>query len=111
MTYKEKYNLIISSIKEKSREILPPGSRVVLYGSRARGDFNEESDWDIHILIPGKETLTFDETNFYAYPFQFLGWNFCEAIMPSIYSFGDWEKLNFLPYYENVERDKIILLE
>ena len=97
MTYKQKYNLILKSIKEKSKEILPPGSRVVLYGSRARGDFNEESDWDIHILIPGQERLTLVETNKYAYPFQFLGWNYCESIMPSIYSYGDWEKLKAIP--------------
>lgn len=111
MTYKEKYNLIITSIKEKSKEVLPPGSRVVLYGSRARGDFNDESDWDIHILVPGNKRLTLDEMDDLAYPFEEVGWNFCESIMPAVYSYGDWEKINFLPYYENVEKDKIILVE
>lgn len=34
-------------------------SEVILFGSRARGDFLEESDWDILILI--RENLTLEE--------------------------------------------------
>ena len=33
---------------------LEPEAEVWLFGSRARGDFNDESDWDILILLPGE---------------------------------------------------------
>ena len=33
---------------------LPPVSRLILYGSYARGDFNEESDVDLAIVLAGE---------------------------------------------------------
>jgi len=35
-------------------------ARVVLFGSRARGDFREDSDWDLLVIVDGsydKETI------------------------------------------------------
>ncbi len=37
---------MIDSIKQVGREILPPNSSLLLYGSRARGDAHEGSDWE-----------------------------------------------------------------
>ena len=31
---------------------LEPESEIILYGSRARGDEREDSDWDLLILVP-----------------------------------------------------------
>ena len=33
---------------------LPPAARVLLYGSRARGDFLPESDADLAVVLPGE---------------------------------------------------------
>ncbi|MGD9976140.1 MAG: nucleotidyltransferase domain-containing protein [Desulfatirhabdiaceae bacterium] len=43
---------ILCRIKQTVREI-EPDSDVILYGSRARGDFTNNSDWDILILVNG----------------------------------------------------------
>ena len=41
----DKRNIIISKVKNAVAE-LDENSEVILFGSRARGDFKEDSDWD-----------------------------------------------------------------
>ena len=38
---------ILQSIKEKSAKIMPVNAKVILFGSQARGDYREDSDWCI----------------------------------------------------------------
>ena len=33
---------------------LEPDAEIILYGSRARGDFSPDSDWDLLVLLNGK---------------------------------------------------------
>ena len=49
MTDKE----ILAQIKTTVQEIIPD-AKVFLFGSRARGDWHEESDWDILVLTENK---------------------------------------------------------
>lgn len=107
----EKYDRIIEALKAKAAEILPQGSRVSLYGSRARGDANADSDWDIHILIPGQERIPWALWDVYAWPFTDVGMKFNEIINPRLYSFAGWVKRSFLPFYKNVEKDSIIIFQ
>jgi predicted nucleotidyltransferase len=44
---------ILSQIKTAIQEILPD-AKVYLFGSRARGDWHKESDWDILVLTNEK---------------------------------------------------------
>ena len=106
----ERYVRVISRIKEKAREILPKGSSVTLFGSRARGDAREDSDWDIHILIPGPEKLDWNIVyDKYLYPFDVLGWDLNEAINPILHSYSGWEKRKCLLLYYNIrDEGKVI---
>lgn len=111
MKYTEKYNSLISALKKKAAEILPKGSQLALYGSRARGDHRPDSDWDLHILVPGEEKLSMDLWDKYAWPLEQIGFEFNEFVTPRLYSFAGWKKRSILPFYKNVENDKIIIFQ
>ena len=48
-------NIVVETIKESGYSL----ERIILFGSRARGNFDENSDWDLLIVI--KEDLTREE--------------------------------------------------
>ena len=110
MTETEKYKKVIDLIKIKAEEILPQGSTVTLFGSRARGDYRNDSDWDIHILTPGPEKIDFHHAyDNYVYPFELLGFDLEEEINPIIHTFSGWEKCKGILLYYNIrEEGKII---
>lgn len=98
---------VLEAIKKKADEILPTGSRVRLFGSRARGDAREDSDWDLHILIPGEERLSSKVRGDLCYPFELLGWDLNEDFNVIMHTFQGWEKRSFLPLYHNIETEGI----
>ncbi len=106
-----KSNDLIEALRIKAAEILPKGSRVALYGSRARGDARPDSDWDLHILIPGDEKIAWDLWDVYACPFSDVGLKYGQIVNPRLYSVLGWLKRRFLPFYKNVENDAVILFQ
>ena len=99
---------IIDKITQLGQTMLPKGSSLWLYGSRARGDYHEDSDWDLLILLD-KEKLTSSDYD-YTYHFRELGWDFDADISAHIYTKEQWNGWTFMPFYKNVEQDKIVLL-
>lgn len=99
---------IIDGIKQLAKSSLPPRSSLLLYGSRARGDEHQRSDWDLLILLD-KPELTYQDYGL-CYPFRCLGWDNNEEINPQIYSKKEWSDYSYTPFYKNVEQDKIVLL-
>lgn len=100
---------VIENIKRVATKTLPPSSSLILYGSRARGDYNDNSDWDLLILLdkPELSNSDYDDVSF---PFVMLGWNIGELISPQMYTKKEWDSISFLPFYKNVEHDKIVLV-
>ncbi|MBQ0046709.1 MAG: nucleotidyltransferase domain-containing protein [Prevotellaceae bacterium] len=100
---------ILNSLRNLSRQIMPDGAKVYLYGSQARGDSNEDSDWDILILLD-KENVDSNDKDKYGYPFFELGWEINAEIHPSVYSLRKWNSHDVsAEFVENVERDKIAI--
>ncbi len=99
----------IEQIKTMGKQILPEGSHLWLYGSRARGDHRPDSDWDLLILL-NKDKVALSDYDNVSYPFAELGWDLGEEINPVLYTRKEWEQRHFTPFYHNVEDDKIVLV-
>lgn len=111
----KKINNIIKEFVDGVNKILEDRvKKVILYGSYARGDFNNDSDIDIMILTD----LTDDELTKYrseisdlAYEIEFDN-NFDITLSPLIKNmdrFNYW--LEALPFYMNVQKEGVILSE
>ena len=99
---------ILKEIKRIAKEVLPKGGQLILYGSRARNEATEDSDWDLLILLDKPEIEHKDYDNV-AYPFVALSWDVGELISPILYTKDEWKKYSFTPFYKNVEEDGIVL--
>jgi len=99
---------VIDNIRQVAARVLPKGSSLYLYGSRARGDFHEDSDWDLLILLD-KIHLTNEDFDKYSYPFVEMGWDIGEDIRPHAYTKGEWFNGPHAMFYYNVEEDKKLL--
>ena len=99
-------NQIIEEIQALAKSVLPSGSSLWLYGSRARGDAHEGSDWDLLILLD-KDKLEQSDYDNVSYPFVLLGCDMGEEMNPIMYTKKEWESYRITPFYENVIHDGI----
>lgn len=99
---------ILYQIQQLGRQLLPKDAHLLLYGSRACGDYHEGSDWDLLVLLNRPQEAS-DFQNI-AYPIMELGFDMGEYFSVQTYSQEEWEAMSFLPYYKNVEQDKIVLI-
>ena len=85
---------ILAAIKEKILSVVPD-AKIMLFGSRARGDWHEESDWDILVLTEQEVTHELDDKVFKAvYPITLEIFNPINFILVNE---NDW--LNNPAYY------------
>ena len=89
-----------------AKAIVPPHSEMILFGSRARGDAHEGSDWDILILLD-KDRIRIDDYDLYSYPFRELGWELGQYINVILVTKKGWQQDTASPFYENVKEEGI----
>lgn len=96
---------ILEQIRLLKRHLLPNG-RLFLYGSQARGDAHDDSDWDLLVLL-NKPVHHSDDYDNYGYPFTEIGWKYGVYISPKVYTSVEWEKQRSSFFYKNVTHEGI----
>jgi predicted nucleotidyltransferase len=99
---------IANGVADILRRAHRPDARVILFGSRARGDARKDSDWDLLILLD-KNCITRDDIDNISYPTRELGWNLDEMINPIMYTTTEWEQKSFTPFYKNVMKEGVTI--
>lgn len=90
------------------RGIAPVRGEAILFGSRARGDARETSDWDVLVLLD-KERLAASDVDEVSYPIRELGWEIDAVVNPLLYARRDWEGKSHTPFYKNVMAEGVVL--
>ncbi|MCF8372770.1 MAG: nucleotidyltransferase domain-containing protein [Bacteroidales bacterium] len=101
----------IDILKEIKRIVAgkDPTAKVYLYGSRARGNPNKGSDWDLLILL-NKDKITPEIENEITYPLYDLEFDTGELISPMVYSEKEWNsKYKITSFYYNLTQEGILL--
>ena len=102
-------NKILSDLKKLAGKMtLNNEVEVYLFGSRARGDAGNNSDWDILIVV-NKENVNLDTFNEYGMPYAEIGWKYGQQITPICYTKEEWEKESNSLFYHNVLQERIQL--
>jgi len=96
---------IFKEIQALKRQILP-NEKVFLFGSQARGDTHEESDWDLLVLLDKDRINFIEDYDRYAYPFEDISLKYGEYISVIFNTKKNWETRPSVLKY-NVEREGI----
>ena len=98
--------LILNAVKKKIREI-DPEAKVILFGSRARDDFHQLSDWDFLILTSLKNDRTFK--NLISDSLFEIELETNSVISSIVENIDEWEEYASTPIFQNIEKDGIVL--
>ena len=96
--------LIKNSVKATA-----PGATLILYGSYARGDYREDSDIDLLVLLD-KDKVTLEDRRQIRSPVNRIEWDTGKLISLFFYPKKAWETPQMVTeFYENVNREGIVL--
>ena len=85
--------------------------KIILYGSYARGDYNEDSDIDILILVnvpPSEERKKLDALAEITADFNLAHDLYILPMLKSVETFSKWKQVD--PFYQNVSKEGMVLL-
>ena len=96
----------LEELKEKILKIYPE-ARIILYGSKARGDFDKESDIDLLILVPQKINTKLEEEIYHISCEIELKYNVVFGQIIENKGFWKTPLANVMPLYQNIDREGI----
>lgn len=97
--------VILSHIKKVIKAI-EPNSEIILFGSRARWEERDDSDWDVLILVP--YAVGIKEERKFRHKLFNLELQFGQAISTHVKSKVEWEnRVKITPLYQNILREGV----
>ena len=101
-------NDLLKKVKLAVQEI-EPEAEILLYGSRARGDSVDQSDWDFLILVEGK--VDDNRTDRIRHRLYEIEWEIGEIISSIIRDKKEWNSSAYrsMPIHRVIEREGIAL--
>ena len=100
--------IIFNEIQALKRQLIPT-EKLILFGSQARGDAREDSDWDLLVVLNKDGKRKWEDFDNYAFPFEEIGWDHGVAINALLYTREEWDKGTIFPFYKNVMREGIMI--
>jgi uncharacterized protein len=100
---KDKIDFFSNSIRQRLGDNI---RRIVLYGSRARGDYWEGSDYDFLVVVAHKDKQVRDIIG--NVEVEFMN-SYDELAASLLYDENEWERKKKFPLGINVEREGIVL--
>lgn len=94
---------------KKAVQQIEPTAEIILYGSRAREDYTESSDWDFLILVDGEvDDSRIDCIRHQLYEIE---WETGDVLCSMVRSRSEWESPDYLviPLYQNIRLEGIFI--
>lgn len=93
---------IVKLVKQEVIKI-DRNAEVILFGSRARGDYRKDSDWDFLILL--NQPLTKDLKEFILDKLYDLELQTDSVISTIIHTKTEWEERSVTPIYQVIQKE------
>ena len=104
---KEKDTQITTRIRTEIKRI-DPKAKVILFGSRARGDAKKDSDWDLLILIDSQDIR--EKEDLFRDKIYDLELETGEIVSMFVYNNKDWtSRHKITPLYKSIKKEGVVL--
>jgi uncharacterized protein len=82
---------------------IEPSADIILYGSRARQDFDKGSDWDFLVLVDGD--VDYSRTDRIRHQLHEIEWDTGEVLCAIVRSRSDWNdpQSRIMPLFRNIQ--------
>ena len=85
-----------------------PTAEVILFGSRARGDAHQDSDWDVLIIV-NSPIVSEEQFKLLNYNLWVKGFEMGQEINPIIYTRDQWNSPTLSLFKYNVKKEGVAL--
>ena len=103
----KKLDPIVKQVSDTlKKELKEQIKSVVLFGSRARGDFQSESDYDILVLVTKKTKELVDRIDEIVWE---IAWEHNVVITAFIYEMSRFENDKFEPLFMNIQKEGVLI--
>lgn len=109
---KSELNIILTNFVDSAKEIF--GGKlvdVILYGSYARGDYDDESDIDVMILADISHEETCKYISAVVSAASKADWDYGALLSPNVTSYSHFKKYReAMPFFRNIDNEGVHLL-